>query len=84
MIQSIQVETGNAVQAMELGIDGVLLNTAVALAINPCKMAEAFKNAVQAGRFAYEAGTMIERNCAQPSTPLLDTPFWHQEEEKVT
>jgi thiazole synthase len=68
----------HAVQAMELGYDGILLNAAVALAKNPCLMAGAFKNGVQAGRLAYEAGTMIERNCAQPSTPLLDTPFWHQ------
>lgn len=74
----------HAVQAMELGFDGILLNTAVAFAQNPCLMAEAFKNAVQAGRLAYEAGTMVERNCAHSSTPLIDTPFWHQIAEEET
>jgi thiazole synthase len=70
----------HATQAMELGFDGVLLNTAVAQAISPIQMAFAFKEAVTAGRRAYEAGIMPERNIAHPSTPLLDTPFWHQQE----
>lgn len=70
----------HAVQAMELGFDGVLLNTAVSLAINPVLMATAFRDAVTAGRSAYEAGLMPERNIAHPSTPLLDTPFWHNHE----
>ncbi|TAK73256.1 MAG: thiazole synthase, partial [Gammaproteobacteria bacterium] len=61
----------HAVQAMELGFDGVLLNTAVSLAKNPVQMAAAFSHALQAGRFAYEAGMMIERNFASPSTPLV-------------
>lgn len=69
----------HAVHAMELGFDGVLLNTAVALANNPVQMAIAFKDAVAAGRNAYCAGLMPERNLAHPSTPLIDTPFWHQE-----
>jgi thiazole synthase len=69
----------HAVQAMELGFDGVLLNTAVSLAKNPVVMAQAFKEAVKAGRHAYVGGMMQERNMAYPSTPLLDTPFWHQE-----
>ncbi len=69
----------HAVQAMELGYDGLLLNTAIALARNPILMASAFKEAVRAGRSAYEAGLIVERNCAQPSTVLLDTPFWHQD-----
>lgn len=68
----------HAIQAMELGIDGVLLNTAVAQATQPVQMATAFQHAVIAGRMAYEAGTMQERNTAHPSTSLLDTPFWHQ------
>ena len=68
----------HAVQAMELGFDGVLLDTAVAHAGNPVQMAGAFRDAVIAGRAAYEAGIVGERNCAHPSTPLLDTPFWHQ------
>lgn len=69
----------DAAQAMELGFDAVLLNTAVALAHDPIKMATAFRHAVQAGRAAYEAGIMPQRNTAHPSTPVLDTPFWHQE-----
>ena len=68
----------DAVQAMELGFDGVLLNSAVALANDPIKMASAFNHAVTAGRLAYEAGIMPKRDTANASTPLLDTPFWHQ------
>jgi thiazole synthase len=70
----------HASHAMELGFDGVLLNSAVALAHDPIKMAEAFCLAVQAGRQAFEAGIMRPRNIAQPSTPLIDTPFWQYEE----
>jgi thiazole synthase len=69
----------HAVQAMELGFDGILLNTAVSLAKDPIKMAEAFRHAIIAGRLAFEAGMMPERDGAHPSTSLLDTPFWHQE-----
>lgn len=69
----------HAVQALELGVDGVLLNTAVSLAKNPIQMAMAFRDAVSAGRNAYESGMMPERNFAVPSTSLIDTPFWHQE-----
>lgn len=69
----------HAVQAMELGFDGVLLNTAVAASSSPITMASAFRHAVIAGRQAYEAGLILERNCALPSTSLLDTPFWNQE-----
>ena len=68
----------HAAQAMELGYDAVLLNTAVAQAADPIKMAEAFKYALLAGRSAYEAGAMQERDLAKPSTPVLGTPFWHQ------
>lgn len=68
----------HATQAMELGYDGVLLNTAVAQANDPVVMAQAFKHAMQAGRLAYEAGVMPERDLAQPSTPTLGKPFWHQ------
>ncbi|OGT35367.1 MAG: thiazole synthase [Gammaproteobacteria bacterium RIFCSPHIGHO2_12_FULL_37_14] len=68
----------HAVQAMELGCDGVLLNTAVSLANDPVKMAMAFRDGVQSGRLAYEAGMMLERNIAVASTSLVDTPFWHQ------
>ncbi|MES2142263.1 MAG: thiazole synthase [Pseudomonadota bacterium] len=66
----------HAVQVMELGFDGVLLNTAIALAGNPVQMASAFRDAIIAGRAAFEAVTILERNTAQPSTSLIDTPFW--------
>ncbi len=71
----------HAVQALELGFDGVLLNTAVSLAKDPVRMAMAFDRAVSAGRLAYEAGVMPERDFANPSTHLLDTPFWHQQQK---
>lgn len=67
----------HACTVMEWGFDGVLLNTAVALAQDPVTMAGAFADAVQAGRSAYLAGTMVEQTAAQPSTPVLGTPFWH-------
>ncbi|CAA6823385.1 MAG: Thiazole biosynthesis protein ThiG [uncultured Sulfurovum sp.] len=68
----------DAVEAMQLGYDGILLNSAIALAQDPVKMAAAFKYATQAGRLGYEAGTMQEREFASPSTPTVGTPFWHQ------
>lgn len=67
----------HAIQAMEMGIDGILLNTAVAHANQPQMMARAFKGAIEAGRLAYEAGLMVERQQASASTPTLDSPFWH-------
>lgn len=69
----------HAAQALELGFDGVLLNTAIAHAHDPVQMAAAFQAGVVAGRLAYEAGMMAARAFAAPSTPLIDTPFWHQE-----
>jgi len=63
---------------MELGYDGILLNSAVALSQDPVKMAHAFRLSVEAGRLAYEAGVMQEREFASPSTPIIGTPFWHQ------
>ncbi|MEN9226605.1 MAG: thiazole synthase [Thermostichus sp. HHBFW_bins_43] len=68
----------HACQVMEWGFDGVLLNTAVALAQDPVTMARAFADAVHAGRQAYRAGAMQPQEVAQPSTPVLGTPFWHQ------
>lgn len=68
----------HAAQALELGYDAVLLNSAVANAADPVKMAEGFKLAVAAGRCAYEAGLMQERDMAQPSTPVIGKPFWQQ------
>ena len=68
----------HAVEALELGFDGVLVNSAIALAQDPVKMAHAFAAAVEAGTLGYEAGTIQPRNMAFPSTPTLGTPFWHQ------
>lgn len=68
----------HAIQAMELGYDGILLNSAVALALDPIGMAKAFCLAVQAGRQAFKSGVMPTRSAANPSTPLIDTPFWKQ------
>ncbi len=69
----------HAVAALELGFDAVLLNTAVAQASDPVLMAEAFAAAVAAGRKGYRAGAMPARQTAQPSTPTLGMPFWHQD-----
>jgi thiazole synthase len=63
---------------MEWGFDGVLLNTAVALADDPVAMANAFAMSVTAGRTAYLSGAMQAQQSAQASTPLVGTPFWHQ------
>ncbi|WP_455278955.1 thiazole synthase [Cupriavidus necator] len=67
----------HAAQVMEWGYDGVLLNTAVAQAAYPVNMARAFAQAVEAGRTAYLAGPMPEREVAQASTPVVGMPFWH-------
>ncbi len=61
----------HAAQALELGYDGVLLNTAVARADDPVTMARAFAMAVDAGRLAFEAGPMAARDMAAPSTPTV-------------
>ncbi|MDQ8727789.1 thiazole synthase [Bradyrhizobium sp. LHD-71] len=67
----------HAAEALELGYDAVLLNTAVAKADDPVAMANAFRLAVDAGRAAFEAGLMTPRDFASPSTPVIGTPFWH-------
>jgi len=67
----------HAAEALELGYDAVLLNTAIAKAVDPVAMAKAFCLAVEAGRTAYEAGLMEARDFASPSTPVVGTPFWH-------
>ena len=67
----------HASQALEIGFDAVLLNTAIAKAEDPVAMARAFKLATEAGRLAYEAGAMAPRDFATPSTPIVGTPFWH-------
>ncbi|MGF6274309.1 thiazole synthase [Massilia sp. UYP11] len=59
----------DAAIAMELGCDGVLMNTAIAAAGDPVRMARAMKHAVLAGRDAYLAGRMPKRFAASPSSP---------------
>ncbi|MBO9511919.1 sulfur carrier protein ThiS [Erythrobacter sp. A6_0] len=60
----------DAAVAMELGCDGVLMNTAIAEAKDPVRMAQAMKLAVEAGRHAYLSGRMGTRKYADPSSPL--------------
>ena len=60
----------DAAVAMELGCDGVLMNTAIAEAQDPILMAAAMKAAVEAGRLSYRAGRMGKRRYADPSSPL--------------
>ncbi len=67
----------HAAEAMEMGYDAVLLNTAVAKAGDPVRMAAAFAQAIEAGRIAYESGLMEPRDMASPSTPLAGTPFFN-------
>jgi thiazole synthase len=69
----------HAALAMELGYDAVLLNTAVAKAADPVRMAEAFASAIKAGRLGFEAGLMPPRDMAVPSTPVAGTPFFDLE-----
>jgi thiazole synthase len=65
----------HAACAFELGYDAVLLNTAVAQAADPVRMAGAFAHAAQAGRSAYLAGPMEARDLATPSTPVVGQAF---------
>jgi thiazole synthase len=60
----------DAALAMELGADGVLMNTAIAGAQNPVAMAEAMKLAVRAGRLAYGAGRIARKSYATASSPI--------------
>ena len=69
----------HAARVLEMGFDAVLLNTAVARADDPARMAAAFGEAVAAGRLAFEAGAMAESETAHPSTPVVGTPFWQSE-----
>jgi len=65
----------HAAQALELGFDAVLINTAVAEARDPVQMASAFAHAVQAGAQARRAGPMTPRDLATPSTPVIGQAF---------
>ncbi|KNG93285.1 thiazole synthase [Pseudaestuariivita atlantica] len=64
-----------AAQAMELGYDAILLNTAVAKAGDPAMMAEGFARALEAGRLAFDADPMEPRDMAAPSTPVIGKAF---------
>jgi thiazole synthase len=65
----------DAALAMELGVDGVLMNTAIAAAQNPVLMASAMRKAVEAGREAFRAGRMPRKQYGSPSSPLGGTFF---------
>ncbi len=65
----------HAAQAMELGYDAILLNTAVAKAGDPISMAAAFAKAIEAGRMAYRANQIEARDMAFPTTQLLGMPL---------
>jgi len=60
----------DAAEAMEMGADAVLVNTAIAVASDPNRMAVAFKMAVEAGRAAYESGLAVPREAASATSPL--------------
>ena len=64
----------DAAQALEMGADAVLVNTAIAQASDPGLMAEAFKAGVEAGRKAYLAGRIAVRQYAAASSPTADVP----------
>lgn len=65
----------HAAQALELGFDAVLINTAIAQARDPVQMAVAFAGAVEAGWSARLAGPIEPRDLASPSTPVIGTAF---------
>lgn len=60
----------HAAEAMEMGADAVLVNTAIAVAADPVEMARAFRMAVEAGRIAYETGLAPKQSAASASSPL--------------
>jgi thiazole synthase len=60
----------HASEAMELGADAVLVNTAIAVAHDPLRMATAFRMAVEAGRAAFESGLAAQQQAANPTSPL--------------
>ena len=59
-----------AAKAMELGCDGVLMNSAIALSNDPIKMASAMRHAIIAGRESYIAGRMMKKAYASASSPM--------------
>jgi thiazole synthase len=68
-----------AAEALEIGADAVLVNTAIAIASDPVRMAHAFRKAVEAGRDAWEIGLGETRATAAPTSPL--TAFFSQSNE---
>ncbi len=60
----------HAAEAMEMGADAVLVNTAIAVAGDPVRMAAGFKQAVEAGRTAFEAGLPMRSEQAEATSPL--------------
>jgi thiazole synthase len=77
----------HAAEAMELGADAVLVNTAIAVSGDPVEMADAFRLGVEAGRRAYLAGLGAVRDAAEPSSPLagfLDRLHTSQADPAVT
>ena len=69
----------HASEALEMGADAVLVNTAIAVARDPVEMARAFRLAVEAGRLAWRSGLGASQIQAAPSSPL--TAFLSQPEE---
>ena len=63
-------DASDAAEAMELGCDGVLMNSAIANAENPILMASAMKHAIISGRESYLAGRMIKKSYASASSPM--------------
>ena len=72
----------DAAIALELGCDGILLNTAIAKAHDPVKMATAMGRGVEAGRLAYEAGRIPRKLYAEASSPR--DPAWSGPNGKFT
>lgn len=73
-----------AAQVMEWGFDAVLLNTAVSRSGEPILMAQAFAQAIEAGRMAYEAEPIVPHQQARASTPTIGQPFWHSSEYEMS
>ena len=65
----------HAAQALEMGYDAVLLNSAVSQSADPVRMAGAFRQAIEAGRAAYRAGVMATQDFAVASTPVTGNPL---------
>ena len=65
----------HAAQAMEMGFDAVLLNSAISYSPQPVRMAAAFRQAIEAGRSAHLAGIMAKQDFAVASTPVTGSPF---------